>query len=98
MRMGTGALFLAYSLGLLDDAEHDRRFAEAQRVYYDAAEVRQMDDAVFKGGRRRGFTTVYREVAQDRRLSLKARGCSAAPEPAGDVVHHLPACHPGRNW
>ena len=33
-----------------------------------------MADAIFKGGRRRGFTTVYREVAQDRRLSLKARG------------------------
>ena len=33
-----------------------------------------MSDAIFKGGRRRGFTTVYREVAQDRRLSLKARG------------------------
>lgn len=33
-----------------------------------------MNDAVFKGGSRRGFTTVYREVAQDRRLSLKARG------------------------
>ena len=33
-----------------------------------------MNDAIFKGGRRRGFTTVYREVAQDRRLSLKARG------------------------
>lgn len=32
----TGALFLAYSLGLLDEAEHDRRFAEAQKVYYDA--------------------------------------------------------------
>lgn len=37
----TGALFLAYSLGILNDAEHDRRFFEAQRVYYDAAEVRQ---------------------------------------------------------
>lgn len=34
----TGALFLAYSLGLLDEAEHDRRFAEAQRAYYDAFE------------------------------------------------------------
>lgn len=33
-----------------------------------------MPESVFKGGRRRGFTTVYREVAQDRRLSLKARG------------------------
>lgn len=33
-----------------------------------------MTDAIFKGARRRGFTTVYREVAQDRRLSLKARG------------------------
>lgn len=33
-----------------------------------------MADAIFKGGRRRGFTTVYRDVAQDRRLSLKARG------------------------
>lgn len=33
-----------------------------------------MNDAIFKGSRRRGFTTVYREVAQDRRLSLKARG------------------------
>lgn len=33
-----------------------------------------MNDAIFKGCRRRGFTTVYREVAQDRRLSLKARG------------------------
>ena len=33
-----------------------------------------MAESVFKGGRRRGFTTVYREVAQDRRLSLKARG------------------------
>ena len=32
----TGALFLAYSLGLLDEAEHDHRFAEAQRAYYDA--------------------------------------------------------------
>ena len=37
----TGALFLAYSLGLLDEAEHERRFAEAQRVYYDATEVRR---------------------------------------------------------
>lgn len=37
----TGALFLAYSLGILDEAEYDRRFAEAQRVYYDAAEVRR---------------------------------------------------------
>ena len=37
----TGALFLAYSLGLLDVAEHDRRFFEAQRAYYDAAEVRR---------------------------------------------------------
>lgn len=33
-----------------------------------------MTDAIFKSGRRRGFTTVYREVAQDQRLSLKARG------------------------
>ena len=33
-----------------------------------------MAGSVFKGGRRRGFTTVYRDVAQDRRLSLKARG------------------------
>ena len=32
----TGALFLAYSLGLLDEAEHGHRFAEAQRAYYDA--------------------------------------------------------------
>ena len=37
----TGALFLAYSLGLLDEAEHDRRFFAAQRAYYDAAEVRR---------------------------------------------------------
>ena len=37
----TGALFLAYSLGLLDEAEHERRFAEAQKVYYDATEVRR---------------------------------------------------------
>ena len=36
-----GALFLARSLGLLDEAEHNRRFTEAQRVYYDAAEVRR---------------------------------------------------------
>lgn len=35
----TGALFLAYSLGLLDEAEHDRRFFEAQRTFYDAFEV-----------------------------------------------------------
>lgn len=33
-----------------------------------------MAESVFKGGRRKGFTTVYRSVAQDRRLSLKARG------------------------
>lgn len=33
-----------------------------------------MADATFRGAKRRGFTTVYREVAQDRRLSLKARG------------------------
>ena len=37
----TGALFLAYSLGILDEAEHKRRFAEAQKVYYDATEVRR---------------------------------------------------------
>ena len=39
----TGALFLAYSLGLLDEAEHGRRFAEAQKVYYGATEVRRHD-------------------------------------------------------
>lgn len=33
-----------------------------------------MSDSVFKCGRRKGFTTVYRDVAQDERLSLKARG------------------------
>lgn len=33
-----------------------------------------MSESVFKSGRRRGFAVVYREVAQDRRLSLKARG------------------------
>lgn len=33
-----------------------------------------MAERVFKGGRRKGFTTVYRSVAQDTRLSLKARG------------------------
>ena len=39
----TGALFLAYSLGLLDEAEHNRRFAEAKRAYYDATEVMRHD-------------------------------------------------------
>lgn len=33
-----------------------------------------MAENVYKGGRRKGFTTVYRAVAQDKRLSLKARG------------------------
>lgn len=33
-----------------------------------------MAERVYKGGRRKGFTTVYRAVAQDCRLSLKARG------------------------
>ena len=33
-----------------------------------------MSESVFKSGRRRGFAVVYRDVAQDRRLSLKARG------------------------
>lgn len=33
-----------------------------------------MAESVYKGCRRKGFTTVYREVAQDARLSLKARG------------------------
>lgn len=33
-----------------------------------------MSDSVIKCGRRKGFTTVYRDVAQDSRLSLKARG------------------------
>lgn len=33
-----------------------------------------MADNIFRGGRRKGFTTVYRSVAQDGRLSLKARG------------------------
>ena len=37
----TGALFLAHSLGLLDEAEHDRRFHETQKAYYDATEVRR---------------------------------------------------------
>ena len=36
-----GALFLAYSLGLLNEAEHDRRYAEAQKFFYDATEVRR---------------------------------------------------------
>lgn len=33
-----------------------------------------MAESVYKGCRRKGFTTVYRTVAQDKRLSLKARG------------------------
>lgn len=33
-----------------------------------------MSESTFKGGTRKGFTTVYRSVAQDKRLSLKARG------------------------
>ena len=33
-----------------------------------------MSESIFRAGRRRGFAVVYREVAQDRRLSLKARG------------------------
>jgi len=33
-----------------------------------------MGENVYKTGHRKGFTTVYRAVAQDKRLSLKARG------------------------
>lgn len=33
-----------------------------------------MSESVYKVGRRKGFTVVYRSVAQDQRLSLKARG------------------------
>ena len=33
-----------------------------------------MGDSVFRAERKRGFAVVYREVAQDSRLSLKARG------------------------
>ena len=33
-----------------------------------------MAESLFRSGRRRGFAVVYREVAQDQRLSLKARG------------------------
>lgn len=33
-----------------------------------------MAEAQYRLGKRKGFTTVYREVAQDSRLSLKARG------------------------
>lgn len=33
-----------------------------------------MAESVYKSGPRKGFTTVYRAVAQDERLSLKARG------------------------
>lgn len=33
-----------------------------------------MSESIIKGGRRKGFTTVYRDVAQDARVSLKARG------------------------
>ena len=33
-----------------------------------------MAECVYKVGRRKGFTVVYRSVAQDQRLSLKARG------------------------
>ena len=33
-----------------------------------------MAESTYKCGRRKGFTTVYRSVAQDSRLSLKARG------------------------
>lgn len=33
-----------------------------------------MAESVFRCGHRKGFTTVYRSVAQDQRLSLKARG------------------------
>ena len=32
----TGALFLAYSLGLLSEAEHDERFDEARDRLYNA--------------------------------------------------------------
>lgn len=39
----TGALFLAYSLGLLNEAEYDRRFFESLHAYYDATEVRRDD-------------------------------------------------------
>lgn len=33
-----------------------------------------MAENVYRAGRRKGFTTVYRSVAQDKRLSLKTRG------------------------
>lgn len=33
-----------------------------------------MGDSVFRAERKRGFAVVYRDVAQDKRLSLKARG------------------------
>ena len=33
-----------------------------------------MAENIFRGCKRKGFTTVYRTVAQDKRLSLKARG------------------------
>lgn len=33
-----------------------------------------MAESIYRMGHRKGFTTVYRSVAQDRRLSLKARG------------------------
>lgn len=33
-----------------------------------------MAESIYKGCRRKGFTTVYRTAAQDTRLSLKARG------------------------
>lgn len=32
----TGALFLAYSMGLLSEEEHNKRFHEAQDRFYDA--------------------------------------------------------------
>lgn len=32
----TGALFLAYSLGLIDEEEHNQRFCKAQDRFYDA--------------------------------------------------------------
>ena len=33
-----------------------------------------MAESIIKSGRRKGFTTVFRSVAQDPRISLKARG------------------------
>lgn len=59
-----------------------------------------MAENVFRRARKASFTTVYRSVAQDKRISLKAPGAvfADAVSAGGLGIYHLRLGYGGRDW